>query len=303
MNFKYITKAFAVATLFATAISCSDDEWEPGPDVAPNCLSAYFEPLNNYNLTVEPDDSRLIPITIGRGLTDDAATLNLIVNSCPEGVVVPSSVSFEAGEQTQTIHIDIENMASKSSGTISLSIPEEMTSPYAAGITDLNLNVTVSGKWEPVAKDADVVFSASYAAMKTDLFMLDGTQNFKLPNFLGSGLDFTFTVNEPGSGDLSFVPLTNFKDVHERWGADYEYNGWFLYNYETESYAAWSPDGSNPGIGDMEFDSDYSYINFTEGVAYFSTYTTYTDGSANFVDVYIYFDPIFNPFATSGEGE
>lgn len=303
MKFKYITKTLAVTALFLTATSCSDHEWEPGPDVSPDCMSAYFEPLGNYNLIVEPDDSRLIPITIGRVRTDDAATLNLVVNSCPEGVVVPTSVFFEAGEQTRTVFIDIENMASKSSGTISLAIPEAMTSPYTAGTPELSFNVTVSGKWELVAKDADVIFSEKYAAMKTDLFMLDGTHNFKLPNCLGSGLDFTFTVKEPGSGNLEFVPLSNFKDVHDRWGADYEYNGWFFYNFETGSYASWSPDGSSPGIQDMEFDSDYSYINFTEGVAYFSTYTTYIDASANFVDIYIYFNPIFDPFATSGGGE
>lgn len=302
MNSRY-TKALAAFAILISATSCSDDKWEPGPDVAPDCMSVYFEPMNSYNLIVEPDDSRLIPLTVGRSKTDDAATVNLIVNSCPEGVVVPQSVDFEAGEQAKTVFIDIENMASKSSGTISLAIPENMSSPYSAGNAEISLNVTVSGAWMLVARDAVVSFSQNYADMKTNIYMLDGTHNFKLPDFLGTGFDFTFTVDSPGSGNLRFVPLTNFVDVHDRWGSDYEYNGWFLVDPATGEYAQWSPDGGYPGVQDMEFDSDYSYFNVAGGIAYFSTYTTFADASAAFVDINISFTPLFDPFAVPDEGE
>lgn len=300
MNFRY-TKALAAVAILMAATSCTDDKWEPGPDVAPDCMSVYFEPISNYNLIVEPDDSRLIPVTVGRSKTNDAATVNLIVNSCPEGVVVPQSVSFEAGEQAKTVFIDIENMASKSSGTISIAIPENMVSPYSIGNAEISLNVTISGSWLLVARDATVSFTQYYADMKTNIYVLDGTHNFKLPNFLGTGFDFTFTVDNPGSGNLGFVPLTNFIDVHDRWGSDYTYNGWFLIDPATATYAQWSPDGSYPGIQDMEFDSDFSYINVAEGIAHFSTYTTYTDGSAAFMDANISFTPLFDPFAIPGE--
>lgn len=297
MKFEYNIKVFAAMALLATAVSCSEEEWQPGPDVSPDCMGVYFEQLSSYDLLVGPDDSRQIPITVGRVLTDEAATVNFVVSSCPDGAVVPSSLAFEAGEQSKTLYIDIDGMPSKTSGTVAIAIPEEMTSPYTAGSPDLNLKINVSGKWELFAKDAVVSFSQTYPNMTTDIFMLDGTQNFKLPDFLGSGLDFTFTFKNPAAGDFSYVPLSNYQDVHDYWGATYEYNGWFLYDPETGEHPYWAPDGVTY-IADLEFDSDYSYGYVSDNYLYFNGWTSFADGSGAFLDIFVTYEPLFNPFGT-----
>lgn len=296
MKLIYI-KSLAAAALITVAASCSDEKWTPGPDVAPGCLTVYFEPLASYDLVLEPDDSRLIPVTIGRAKTDDAATVAINVVAAPQGVTVPASVDFAAGQQSATIFIDVEDMASKSSGTISLALPDDMTSPYGAGNPDLNLKVTVSGTWMPIGEDAMIYFSKNYDPISTKLYILDGTYNFKLPDFLGSGLDFVFTVKNPGSGTLAVTPVKNFIDVHDYWGADYAYNGWILYDQENETLPEWSIDGSYPDVSVLEFDADYSTIDVESGYIFFGPYFTFSDGSAGYIDLYIYFTPLFNPFA------
>lgn len=299
---KYTIKVLAAMAVIATAISCSEkSEWTPGPDVAPGCMGVYFEPLSSNEILVAADDSKLLPFTVGRAVTDDAATVEFIVNSCPEGAVVPSSVSFEAGQQTATCYIDVEDMPSKTSGTVSLAIPEKMLSPYAAGVSELSLKIDIAGQWLTFAKDAKVSFSSVFPGMTTDILMLDGTNNFKINNFLGSGIDFTFSFGEPGeNGGYPFIPVSNYVDVHDRWGADYEYNGWFIYDYENNGYAAWAIDDESPYIYDMEFDGDYSNGYFSDKYLYFYTYTTY-DGGATFIEIWIEFEPEFDPFGTEGE--
>lgn len=299
MKLKYIT-AFAATLIFA-ATSCSDDDWQPGPDVNPDCMTVYFEPLNSYNLIIEPDDSRLIPVTVGRAKYDEAATVPLTVSQKPEGVVIPESVDFAAGEQAKTIFIDIENMASKSSGTVSISIPEELTSPYAAGNAIINLNITVSGAWLPLANNAYYYFDDdAYPEADADIYMLEGTNNFKIANFLNSGIDFVFTVEEPGTGSLAIIPVRNYLDVSEVWD-NYDYDGWVLFDEATYTYPEWSPDGSFPYIEILEFDPAYANINVGSGYIYFSPYFRYTDGTATYHTVWFVFTPLFDPFTDSAE--
>ena len=186
-----ILKNHIFATLFASALAiaatgCSDsDDWQPGPETAPDCMGVYFGEISS-NMIIGPDDSRLIPVTVGRGLTDKAAVVNINVVSAPEGVVVPATVEFAANEQTTQFFIDIENMPSKSSGTITLSLPEDVTSPYAAGTSGLSFNVSVSGAWIPVSDNVVLSTDGVYPDMNTKLYFLDGTNTFKLPDFFGS---------------------------------------------------------------------------------------------------------------------
>ncbi|MCM1297431.1 MAG: hypothetical protein NC311_17980 [Muribaculaceae bacterium] len=309
MNFQY-KKALAAIAIMTMVTSCSDDKWEPGPDVDPSCMTVYFEPLSNYDIILEPDDSRLIPVTIGRAKIDEAASVDIKVISAPEGVVVPSSVDFAAGEQSKTIFIDLENMASKSSGTISLELPEEMTSPYGAGNSAINVNVTVSGAWILLDDNVYFSFAKHYQPVYGKIYILEGTYNFKIPNFLNSGLDLQFTVDNPGEGNLKVIPLKNFIDYKDYFGPDYSYDGWLFYNQEEQYLPEWSPDGSYPNITGMEIDYDYGTISIynndkglPEGYMQFTPFISYSDASSGYDGIYVYFDPAFNPFADNGTKE
>lgn len=297
MKLKYLS-TLAATLLLATASSCSDNDWEPGPDVDPDCMSVYFAPLSSYDMIIEPDDSRMIPITIGRAKFDEAATIQLIVNELPEGAYIPTSIDFAAGQQAATVYLDIENMASKSTGTVQLAIPAEMTSPYAAGNPTLTLNLNVAGAWIPLTDDAQEWFRNGqtdiYPVADAKIYVLDGTYNFKIANFLNSGVDFLFTVETPGTGQLTVAPTRNFIDVKEVWDVDYD--GWLFFDDANDTYPEWSPDGTYPDIVSLEFDPNYAWINVADGNIYLSPYVTFSDSSAGYYDIWYTFTPLFNPF-------
>ncbi len=302
----YITSVALLGMSAVLMTGCSDDDkWQPGPDTDPNNMSVYFEELSTYNLVVEPDDSRLIPVTVGRSKVGEAATVYLDVVECPEGVVIPQTIAFGANDQTTTFYIDLENMPSKSFGNISINLPEELTSPYGAGTTNLSFKVTISGAWIPVSTDVKLTCSP-YADMTTSLYYLDGTNNFKLPDFFGSGLDFVFTMDTPGNGWTYIQPIKNYYDATLAypdlgWGA-YPYDaGWFLFDDANDEWPWWCPDGvTYPEIDMLEFEKAYAYMTLKgddgKGWIYLSAYAYMSDGSGKYIDLNYSFTPEFTPY-------
>lgn len=303
----HICAALFVSALALAAAGCSDDDWEPGPDTDPACMGVYFGEISSYDMTIGPDDSRLIPVTLGRGRSDEAATVALTVAQKPEGVVIPESVSFEAGQQTATFYIDLENMPSKSSGTVSLTLPPDMISPYAAGTGELTFKVSVSGAWIPVAEDVVLTSGGAYPDMTTRLLYLDGTNTFKIPDFFGSGLDLTFEMTNPGNGWTYFKPTSNFIDANTAyadfgWGAYPYAGGWFLYDTANAEYPYWSPDNATfPEIYLLEFEDSYCYMQLIQdenntGFISMEPYLYYYEGGGKFVSMRFSFTTQFTPY-------
>lgn len=310
---RYISTAAILVSLTAISTACSDsDNWKPGPETNPGNMSVYFGEMTSYNIVVEPDDSRLIPVTIGRSNTDEAVTVPLIVTQCPEGAIVPQSVDFAPEQQAATIYIDLENMPSKSRGTISIDLPEDLTSPYGAGTTSLTFNVNISGAWIPVSEDVTLTTGDVYPAMTTKLYYLDGTNNFKLPDFFGSGIDLVFTMNTPGNGWTYITPIKNYVDAaiaypEFGWG-EYTYDGgWFLYDDAADEYPYWSPDGATyPEISLLEFENAYAYMQLisddaNSGYIYFAPYAYLGDGSGKYLTMNYSFTTTFTPYTTETE--
>jgi len=307
----HIFASLSLSALILTAAGCSDsDDWQPGPDTAPDCMGVYFGEMTS-SIIVGPDDSRLIPVTIGRSKADNAATVTINTVSAPQGVSVPSTVEFAANELTTQLFIDIENMPSKSSGTITLALPDDMTSPYAAGTPGLSFNVTVSGAWIPVSNDVTLNTGGLYPEMKTKLFYLDGTNTFKLPDFFGSGLDLTFEMTTPGNGWTYFKPTSNFIDnkivwADKGWGEPYS-AGWFLYDTAKDEFPFWIPDGvTYPEIDMIEFENDgctMQLITDENNNGYMTfryAYVYYWGAAGKYVDLSYTFITENSPFPITG---
>ncbi len=70
--------AIAVLALPFVLMSCSDDDdYEPGPAPAENCMSVYFPMQASYNYEFLADDDCIVPVTVKRAVSDEAVTIPL----------------------------------------------------------------------------------------------------------------------------------------------------------------------------------------------------------------------------------
>lgn len=280
--------------------ACSGEKWTAGP-AEEETMGVYFGLQPQYSYVIEPDEDHVIKVSMNRAKDDAEATVPLKAISCPEGVVLPESVTFPAGSSQQTIFIDCTGMAIKTSGKIVLAIDPAYSSVYAAGSSTIELGVNMTGAWLEVADDVTVTYETPYPypEQKTKILMLDGTDQFKIPNFLNSGVDLLFRLSDPGAQWPDVVPYKNVMWYSEVFpDDDDEYTCWYLYDSDNETYPKWSPDGSEPLISFAQFyGAGFSYIGINDGYGYFAAYADYTDGSGGWFYAHLNFTPLFNPFA------
>lgn len=303
---KHLFKSYIVAAGVLMLASCSDDKWEPGPQTG-DTMGVYFGVQSDYNLIIEPDDNHLIELTLERLDSEKEAVVPLETVSCPEGAVIPGSATFAAGSKTTTVIADLTNVPAKTSGLLEIKVDPAYATLYGAGTSNLRMNVTMTGAWIPVGKDVKVYYDNGseydiYDEQHPELLMLEGTDRFKLTNFMYSGLDLLFRVGDKAehesTGYAEIVPYKNFIDYEEVFGSA-DYAMWLLYDSANDTLPMWTPKGSNKEIEDCVFygGSDYCYIGMNYGYGEMCGYVDYTDGSWEYVYVSIWFTSLFNPFA------
>ena len=304
MKLVYKSLIFAIVMFLFGACSNSD-KWEPGQSEG-DTMGVYFQNLDNYDILIQADDSRTVTVNVARLETDDAAVVPIVLVSAPEGVKAPQTVEFNAGEETTSFELDLTDMPLKSSGDVVLKIDPAYATLYAAGTSQMTLKVTVTGGWIVLADNLVLDFAEStyeYPKQETKLYVLEGTQRFKIPDFMHSGLDFIFTVENPQGTSPIIVPYTNCRMYSEIYpDSDDDYNSWYLYDTANAQYPTWSPDGVSPAITAMMFyghdDSRvYSYIRMDQGYGYLSSATDYDNGKYGYGDCELYFTCNFDPFA------
>ena len=308
MNPIYRSAILAAAALLLG--SCSEDNWKPGPE-APATMGVYFNLLENPDVLILDDADRTATVTLGREKSADDATVPLKIISCPEGVTAPTSVEFAAGEKTASFQVSMKDMPSSTSGTLVMQIDPAYSDIYAAGTSEMSMNITVSAGWQLLADDLVLDHSSEYnsytfPAQHTSLYVLDGANRFKIPDFLNSGLDFVFTVPEPNNDLPYIVPTTNCIFYEELYGADDdEYHSWYFYDTATASYPVWSIDNSDLMVNNLSFDSyedgyqydPETYVDILEGYGNLCTFIELSNGDAKYHFVDMTFTAKFNPFA------
>lgn len=301
---RLISLSYVLPLVALLATACSeDDSWKPGePDTS--AVGAFFKSLPSYNITMEADDSHVITASVGRLNKDDAVTVPITLVSSPQGVTVPQSVSFAAGQETAQFEIDCTDMPSKTSGTIEIKIDPGYATIYGAGSTTLAVNVNIAGSWILLAENVKVTFDDSkyvYDEETTEIYMLDGMNRYKIPNFLNSGLDLVFTTEftDPEYNYPDIIPLKNMIWYTEVWPDDEDlYRCWYLYDQANDEFPVWSPDGTGPQITYfMVYGMGYSYISLTttDGFGYIYASTDYEDGTWGDTNVNLEFNTLFDP--------
>lgn len=304
---KLLYKSLLSASLLLLLGACSsDDKWEPGqPDQTK--MGVFFTSMEKYNVTVEADDSHVFTVEVGRIDATDAATVPLKVISCPEGVVVPQAVEFEAGQETSSFMIDVNDMPLKTTGDIVLQIDPAYAAMYGAGTSEMSLTVTIAGGWVVLADDVEIscYINDSYPVLTTTLWNLEGSNRFKIPDFLGSGVDLVFFASDPTLSYPVIYPFTNYKYYYELWSSyeDDEDYPWYFYNTEKAVYPSiWTPEGWPKSIEYLSFylydgTDKGCYFGINKGYGSMEAYIEFADGSGTWEYLEFNFTPKFDPFA------
>ncbi|MDE6395078.1 MAG: hypothetical protein K2K77_07030 [Duncaniella sp.] len=305
---KSLYKSLLTAAALLTLGACSpDDAWLPG-DADATSVGAFFKGLEKYDVTVEADDPHVFDVQIDRLDATAEATVPLKVLSCPEGVVVPESIDFAAGETSATFQIDVTEMAPKTSGTVQLQIDPAYASMYGAGSSVLSLKVTMAGGWVVLADDVKIscYINTSYPVVSGELYVLEGSNRFKIPDFLGSGTDLVFTLSDTSLSYPVIFPFSNYKYYYELWPSDYEDDEdypWYFYDTEKAAYPAiWTPAGWSKSIEYLSFyvydgTDKGCYFSIKNGYGTMESYIEFADGSGSWEYFEFNYTSKFDPFA------
>ncbi len=262
MKFK-IFNILAIAALMPFA-ACSDkDDWTPGPVDDATGVMAYFPaPATTYYEFNSNDDAAdmNIRVTVNRLITDEAISIPLILNCDYEGVTLSGNAVFAAGQESTYVTLACGGLPTGKEATVTLALPEDQVYTYGEGMTSTGYTV-IKANWVEISDNVsylytDYSYNKIYPNTSAHMYHLEGTNRFMLTDFFGSGLDVRFECTSPDS--QQFSPLNN---------ADYDddesdYNGWYLYDEENQTYPEWVPGGLSgyPSIEYIEFydSTDYS---------------------------------------------
>lgn len=286
----------AAAVCLSSCDDKSDCSYTPGEPTAADCMKVYFDNSNPEDFIDEPGSRTSVDVKVSRVNATEAAEVPIICKSAEEGLTIPSSVKFEAGQTSATFSITFGQLETSKKYNFSLTLPEEYVDHYTVldGATSYSSYI-MDASWDTFI-DKDTLYYTTGSTKNmwvTELQRLGNTNRYRVPDFLGSGLAFTFTVGDAASqkGYYKVEPTTNYYDYFD----DYV-KGFYFWDTANSQLASWT-------IGDKTVSelcimkqygtSDYTYISFQKGFGQIGTYyTTYADGS---YDYYNYISMYFNP--------
>lgn len=312
----YILKTMLGVVSLTLMTGCSDsDDWTPGPQDTETGVIAYFPLPDKLSYIFDingPKEEMSINVEISRQITDKAISFPITMITDAEGISTPETIDFAEGETSTTITIDCSGIPKGQPAKFTLALPSDQTDTYGEGLTSMTFSV-INSVWIQMADYARYIYSYTdysemYPATYGDIYMLEGTNMFKLTDFFGSGLDVTFNCDS--AKDTLFAPLTNAEFINDSDGG-----GWNLYNEAEQTYPVWVPGDLSgyPAITNLYLynDIDFSYINMIykeSDLGYYgyiglSPYLEFDDGNWNYgayqVDFYLY----ENPFDTKEDDE
>ncbi len=280
--------------------SCDDknDDFTPGDPTREGSMRVYFDASNPSDFIDEPDARTSIEVAVSRVDTTAVAEVPIICQSAAEGLTVPQSVAFAAGQKTAYLTITFGQLAVSERYSFSLAIPDD----YADHYTRLDgsavyASYVMAATWETYVEDAQMYYTTSGTdnSWYVDIERLGTTNRYAIRGFLGSGVDMIFTVGDAAAGQAGYYkisPYTNYVDY-----VDEGVTAFYFYDAAKGVYPEWE-------VGEKTVEelcilstygtTDYSYIAFDKGYGQFGTYwSTYADGSYDYYNyVKLYFDPV-----------
>lgn len=159
---KYFASALALVALFTAC----EEESEYQSAQLPETQEAYF-PATTMTVSME-ELTNGFEVELARVNYDEAATATL-KSERPEGVNVPSTVSFNAGQEKTTFTVSVDQAALGQGKTfkIVMNVDSESNSPYAnqrCTVTLTTWSPTPPASWRPIETQALFVENSSVVA-------------------------------------------------------------------------------------------------------------------------------------------
>lgn len=302
-NFSFLryTAGILGVCLALTLTSCSDDDnYTPGAPTAEGSVGAYFDNSNSCNFILTPEDES-IEISISRNDTVNAVVVPItLVSEDTTAIKVPKSISFEAGEKTQTLTIETKNLTKKKQYGFKLAIGESAADHYAIqdGGTTFSGTVVVS-QWKKVKENVNFYYYGKDKLPSTysDMYQLDGVNQFYFTDFLGTGVSMQFSIDDTHSTAGKFDP-----DNESTWqGEIVPVTGQGVASFDYSTYKMHYPwhsaeDGSdvyNWSVGNVTF----NYLFWYGGYSYYPY--SWIDCTQNYIYLYAYVDATVDSKAIS----
>ena len=263
----YIKYTALGALLLTMAGGCSDtDDWKPGEADTATGVSAYFNLPSQLSYVFDkegkPEDMN-VEVTLNRKVTAEAVSIPLTLTSDAEGFTLPATADFAAGEATTTFKVNCSGIEEGKRISFTVGLPADQTNIYGEGMDAVTYNV-IKSEWTLISNQVRYIYSyTDYSPMYSEtygkMYHLQGTYNFKMTDFFGSGLDMQFECNTPDQ--TAFVPTVN-ADFDAVSDGDKEIAGWYLYNEAEETWPEWTPgdEDGKPAITYVEF---YALVNYS----------------------------------------
>lgn len=293
---KLKASAYLLAAAAITALSaCSNDSdftYTPAEEVSPDCPAVYFAASNPVETIFSPDEESGITIKVGRVLTSGELTVPVIATDVAEGLIVPSSVTFAAGEAVTELTIDASGLPAGTIASYTLSVPDEYINPYAKtpGIGTFTGRVACA-EWKLWADNVEFSFENKYEPIYGQIYELEGVGKYYIPNFLNTGLDLYFTMEHSKSGG-DYRTIDPYRNAEVYYDEEDEYSYWYLYDEANNDYPLFTIQPGADAIEYMEFfgvdtSSNYYYTYICPDYNYgvFSGLFYYEDGSSDYNDV------------------
>lgn len=204
---KYFASALALVALFTAC----EEESEYQPAQLPETQEAYF-PATTMTVSME-ELTNGFEVELARVNYDEAATATL-KSERPEGVNVPSTVSFNAGQEKTTFTVSVDQAALGQGKTfkIVMNVDSESNSPYAnqrCTVTLTTWSPTPPASWVPIETEAvfvDNVISIMFntGSPQYDVYVekLEGKDIFRIANpfttYTANDKTYTYPYYTPG---------------------------------------------------------------------------------------------------------
>ena len=277
-----------VAMILATACDDKNDSnYEPGLPTADGSMAVYFADSNPTEFIFQPGEATEVEIGVSRLKGVETAAEVPLVVTADEGLSVPATASFAAGESSATVKVTFGNLVESRKYNLMVTVPEEYADHYTikAGATTYSGYIMVAA-WESISDNVKMTWTTKGVTSEftTSFQQLGNTNRFRFPNFLNSGVDYIFTIGSNSTAYAGYNCITTYANYEPYEGT--EAKGAYLFDDATQSYPTWSVADGTIELATISILEDYgtttgySCISITRRSGYVYLYfSDYTDGS------------------------